>query len=67
LLIGCNDGDLRLQDGAYNSGRVEICDRNEWGTVCDDAWDNTDANVACTQLGFPSGMPAFYACMYFFA
>ena len=49
----CVNGDIRLI-GGLNQGRVEVCYSNQWGSVCDDSWDDTDARVACRQLGFPS-------------
>ena len=49
----CQNGAIRLQGGSnQNEGRVEVCNENRWGSVCDDGWNAADAQVACRQLGF---------------
>ena len=49
----CADGEIALFGGSsLLEGRVEVCIDNAWSTVCDDAWDVTDATVVCRQLGF---------------
>lgn len=47
---------MRLEDdvsvvGVSTYGRVEICINQQWGTVCDDGWDMSEAIVTCRQLG----------------
>lgn len=54
----CQNGDILLLDGnVENEGRVEICFNCQWGTICDDNWDNSDATAVCNQLGLLDGTP----------
>lgn len=44
---------MRLAGGnSLSRGRVEIHYNGQWGTICDDAWDDRDAQVVCKMLGY---------------
>jgi len=44
--------DIRLAGSDMDrEGRLEVKVAGKWGTVCDDAFDDVDAGVACSMLG----------------
>ncbi|XP_030840612.1 deleted in malignant brain tumors 1 protein-like isoform X2 [Strongylocentrotus purpuratus] len=51
--------EIRLVGGANPyEGRVEIGLGGNWGTICSNSWDKTDANVICRQLGYATATSA---------
>ncbi|KAK3600146.1 hypothetical protein CHS0354_012269, partial [Potamilus streckersoni] len=47
---------VRLTGGLDTfQGRVEINVFNRWGTICDDGFDDREANVICRMLNHPRG------------
>ena len=56
-VMSCENEEVRLQGGTNSSnGRVEVCQFGTWGAVCSDGWDDKDARVVCSQLGYePEG------------
>ena len=60
-LVACEDGYVKLVDDTLDSifikdtlsrGRVQICINETFQAVCEENWDNMDASVLCSELGF---------------
>ena len=44
-----------IGDGENKKGRLEVWRGGEWGTVCDDGFEDDDARVVCKTLGLAGG------------
>jgi deleted-in-malignant-brain-tumors protein 1 len=42
--------------GANFLGRVEVLYNGQWGTVCDDYFYTSDANVMCSMAGYSNAI-----------
>ena len=47
--------EIRLIGGNDTAGTVEVNYLGQWGVVCDDNWDDSDATVVCSMLGYDTG------------
>lgn len=58
LIVNATDPtEIRLVNGATQlEGRLEVMYAGIWGTVCNDFFSLTAANVVCRQLGFPGAL-----------
>ena len=41
----------RNGDTYYMAGTFEMCVNGQWATVCQNQWRDSEATVACRQLG----------------
>ena len=62
----CTNGSVYLTGGSSESeGTVQLCYNNEFGTVCDDLWNDNDADVVCQQLGYSSELSSSESAIIF--
>ncbi|XP_065922098.1 uncharacterized protein [Magallana gigas] len=54
--VSCSGMTSGSSPSIAHDGRVLANNMNGTGTVCGYMWDDTDADVLCRQMGFPSGI-----------
>ncbi|XP_061193442.1 deleted in malignant brain tumors 1 protein-like [Saccostrea echinata] len=52
-----NDSIRIVNGSSVEEGRVEVLINGQWGSVCDNGWSKSDADVTCKSLGYAGGLP----------
>ena len=65
----CRTGGIRLVGSRdppeiARDRRIEVCIDNQWGTICDDSWDERGVNLVCNKLYRETGALGFSAYTY---
>ena len=65
LLLELSSGELSIVgvSGEENRGFLMLYNplkSYQWSTICSTQWDDTDAHVACRQMGFSGGVSKTY-------
>ena len=56
---------MRLVGGETEAeGRVELCNNERWGTVCDNEWTDKHTSVVCRHLGFSDVIGGMHCTQY---
>uniref|UniRef100_A0A8C9YCB9 Soluble scavenger receptor cysteine-rich domain-containing protein SSC5D n=1 Tax=Sander lucioperca TaxID=283035 RepID=A0A8C9YCB9_SANLU len=64
-VVCTNNKLLRLMNGTSRcSGRVEIYNDGQWGTVCDDRWGMPEADVVCREMNCGSALSVHYKAFF---
>ncbi|XP_041372560.1 deleted in malignant brain tumors 1 protein-like [Gigantopelta aegis] len=66
VVSGLDKSSVRLVNGSNDhEGRVEILHDGQWGSICDDGFNDNGAQVVCRSLGFQSFNAKFYRQAHF--
>ncbi len=64
MIVNAPSARVRLigLDGSPSAGagRVEVYHYGQWGSVCDDGWNDKASSVVCRHLGHSSGVAVSY-------
>ena len=55
--LTCEEGSIRLVGSQVaQEGILEYCSNNSWYSLCADTWQEVEATIVCSTLGFSTNL-----------